>query len=305
MCRDKSHGGRRCPSANSEVRKEVSTIDRQVQRLKRLLDVEPSANRRNAIEREIAKNLAEREEKLRPPVEIVDTSEEASEVRTTLATLFTRLAEQKERTERRAVTAQRDEDEHSKLDPLPFRVRKVKVYRSGVVKAPETRGVEAQAYLDADQHCPDGRVGRTQGIFASPTMSGVTRWFRGNYNTFASQGVDVQVREIEVDPDEVYVYSVKAWEDASWGRYAETPKAYQAFWESGMTLREWYDRGINDGDNWELLLSPQHVQSVKPVGQQRLLNNTDERDRDQIESVFAGLRRNRTITPDPVYPIAE
>lgn len=140
-----------------------------------------------------------------------------------------------------------------------------KVYRSGIVEAPATHGVEALSYSLADAIRPEGRQGRTGAIFASPNLKGVARW------TYSKTGIakcsDPFVREITVDPEKVYVYSISAWEKGSWrsGDYAE-------YWATGMTLAEWLANEENyDPTDWELLLSPDDVQTVKNVSDKRLL----------------------------------
>lgn len=137
------------------------------------------------------------------------------------------------------------------------------VYRSGIPTAPTQRGCEASVYATADSLRPAGHPTRTHGIFASPTLTGVTRWVRGN----ASVGMrDVRVRQIAVNPDTAMVYSVRAWEVASsW----ETPEGHGAFWATGMTLTDWLTRDL-DPSEWEVILRPEDILSVRPVSDARV-----------------------------------
>lgn len=142
---------------------------------------------------------------------------------------------------------------------------KAKVYRSGTVEAPAAHGVEAESYTIADALRPEGRQGRIGAIFASPNLQGVARWAYSKAGFISC--IDPFVREITVDPDTVYVYSISAWERGSWrtGDYTE-------YWATGMTLTEWLKNEENyDPTDWELLLSPENVQAVKPVSDKRLL----------------------------------
>lgn len=142
---------------------------------------------------------------------------------------------------------------------------KAKVYRSGTVEAPTTRGVEADSYSAADAVKPAGRQGRTTGIFASPNLQGVARWAYANSSLVRNP--DPFVREITVDADTVYVYSIPAWEKASWGT-----GGYENFWKTGITLTEWLaNQDSHDPTEWELLLSESDIHSVKPVSDKRLL----------------------------------
>lgn len=142
------------------------------------------------------------------------------------------------------------------------------VYRSGVPTPPAERGIENTSYTAADAHLPEGRQGRTTGVFAAPTIGGVARWVRGNYYTNLP---DVKVRELRVDIDQTYVYSVEAWERAS---SRETDEQYQAYWKTGMTLRVYMEAvRKNPVDfhprEWELLIPAEGIKSVKPVSAAR------------------------------------
>lgn len=139
------------------------------------------------------------------------------------------------------------------------------VYRSGDVAAPSTRGVETDSYSDADSVRPEGRQGRTDGIFAAPTLTGVTRWAYSNASN--TRHPDPFVREIKVDSDAVYVYSIEMWEKCSW---AGVP--YEKYWDSGITLTEWLkNQDQYDATEWELLLSPADVIKEKSVSDKRLV----------------------------------
>lgn len=145
------------------------------------------------------------------------------------------------------------------------------VYRSGVAATPTKRGVEAQSYLDADAVKPAGRQGRTTAIFASPNLRGVLRWLYANATLF--RAVDPFVKELRVNPDTVWIYSVRAWEKAS------SDGKYDAYWESGMTLAEWNTTADqHDPTEWELLLGAKDIQSVKPVSDKRVLSHMSESD---------------------------
>lgn len=145
-----------------------------------------------------------------------------------------------------------------------------KVYRSGPVSAPETRGVESDSYAKADAVRPAGRQGRTDGIFASPNLAGVGRWAYSNASN--TRHPDPFVREIAVNPDNVYVYSVLMWEKCSWDRIP-----YEQYWETGMTLTEWLkNHDQYNASEWELLLSAEDVTSVKNVSDKRVVASAAE-----------------------------
>jgi hypothetical protein len=143
----------------------------------------------------------------------------------------------------------------------------VKVYRSGIVEAPAMRGGEARSFAEADALRPADRQGRTDGIFASPSLKGVARWAHLNSGIVSYE--DPFVREITVDPDTVFVYSVSAWERIRWNL-----GTYERYWATGHTLTEYLDtkdwKWRNDSE-WELLLSADDIRSVREVPDEELL----------------------------------
>lgn len=142
-----------------------------------------------------------------------------------------------------------------------------KVYRSGIIAAPAVRGVEAISFAAADAVRPNGRQGRMDGIFASPNLKGVVRW--AHLNSGIANYEDPFVREITVDPDAVYVYSVHAWERMRW-----TVGMYERYWATGITLTEYLTTDIwrkrNPAD-WEILLGTNDIQSVREIPDEELL----------------------------------
>lgn len=163
-----------------------------------------------------------------------------------------------------------------------------KVYRSGAPATPAERGCERESYAAADAVKPAGRQGRMTAIFASPTLLGVTRWVRGN--AFVKQG-DVLVRELTVDPDRVYVYSVHKWECvSSWsGKWTGA----EAYWESGMTLSEWL-KTDHDPKEWEVLLGEEDLLAVKNVSDKRVAEaEADGYYRDELVRVLKQARAEK------------
>jgi len=183
----------------------------------------------------------------------------------------------------------------------------VSVFRSGIPSAPKQRGVENDSYNQADAQRPEGRQGRGTGVFASPTLGGVCRWVRGNEMT----GVpDVDVREMRVDIDNTYVYSIEQWEIAS---ARETDAEYKKYWESGMTMREYMEKAKADPmaykpTDWELLVPEEGIRSVKPVGAKRVSERAyEERDSREVRNILNGkpthYRTKADIEADRARPI--
>lgn len=141
-----------------------------------------------------------------------------------------------------------------------------KVYRSGIAQAPDKRRSEAEIFAAADKFRPASRQGRTKAIFASPSLKGVARWVHDNSET----NQDPFVREITVESDSVYVYSVNAWEKVCWQN-----ASYKSYWKTGMTLTEYLDLSsvldYFDPTEWELLLRPSDILSVRDVPDEEFL----------------------------------
>lgn len=186
-----------------------------------------------------------------------------------------------------------DMEKNLKLTVDPKTGKKtVSVYRAGVPNPPTERGIEKDSYLTADSLAPEGRQTRTNAIFASPTMHGVARWVRGVSYLVNDWGV----RELRIDPDEVYVYSVHQWERCS-SRDVDDTEA-RKYWETGMTLSAWMDELRKnpelDPREWELLVGESQVKAVKPVGADRVARSADvhlqgERSKDLYDLLTRGL----------------
>jgi hypothetical protein len=184
----------------------------------------------------------------------------------------------------------------------------VSVFRSGIPSAPKERGVEKDSYNQADAYKPEGRQGRGTGVFASPTLGGVCRWVRGNEMT----GVpDVNVREMRVDIDNTYVYSIDQWERASSSMTSDDE--YKKYWDSGMTMREYMEKAQADPmaynpTEWELLVPEEGIRSVKPVGAKRVSERAyEESDSRQVRNILSGkpahYRTKADIEADRARPI--
>jgi hypothetical protein len=174
--------------------------------------------------------------------------------------------------------------------PRPVRKSKpVKVYRIGSLEPQQQARFEdlGKAIAALDQYCPEGRQPRGGALFASPDLESHGRWVRG-----VRKG---ESHELTVNPDEVYIYPVALYEEASQlvdsglvredERPARLKAAVEAFWVSGMTLTEWREwRTTTDvpHGSWELLLPPTAVMSAKPVSNRRIIEHAHEDDASQL-----------------------
>lgn len=192
-----------------------------------------------------------------------------------------------------------------RVDPKTGR-KLASVFRSGKLEAPEARGVEAPSYAAADEHRPTGRIGRTEGLFASVGLDTGARWLLANASIVRME--DYSLREITVDPDETYIYSVRNWEQAS-GQHPDRREmtdaererfdvAAKKFWSESMTLTQWYGymeaNPEVDPRDWEILLRPEDAQRAKPVSVQRLIKGSfRDHERRELEGLQKQEQRAR------------
>lgn len=175
----------------------------------------------------------------------------------------------------------------------------VTVFRSGIPEAPAQRGIEKESFSIADENKPEGMQGRMDAVFAAPTLLGVSRWVRGNYEIID----DLKVRQIEVDIDATYVYSVKEWEVSSsnykyWGKQEEGSSHYQRtdYWKTGMTMREYMKRMQENPEEynpteWELLIPPAGAKSIKAVSGNRVADTVmDSSNRTTVRGILSGKK---------------
>lgn len=169
-------------------------------------------------------------------------------------------------------------------------MNKVKVFRSGVVAAPASRGVEAPSFAATDALRPEGHPTRSAGIFASPKIEGVIRWVRGN--SWYPSGTDINVREISVNADTARVYLVRDWERASGAHESGASmftKYADVYFKNSMTLTEWL-AGDYDAAEWEVIFHAEDVLSTRNVSVNRLMGACeDDYTANEVKRIF----RNR------------
>lgn len=171
--------------------------------------------------------------------------------------------EKEDKNQKLIAKIQNDIKTNFKLKKLPDGSYEASVYRVGVPSPPKERKVENDAYRYADQYAPEGRWGRTEAVFATPVFGTVGRW-----SNSLNQIEDQQVRELRVNPDEVYVYSIRAWE-RTWysGEYTERDiQKAKEYWSTGVTLSQWIreaNKGhILDPEEWEVLIPEENIRKV-------------------------------------------
>lgn len=159
------------------------------------------------------------------------------------------------------------------------KAKPVKVYRAGDLTPPETYFPDLDQFLTKiDRFAPEGRQTRRGAIFASPDMRSHGRWINGVTNKTS--------HEITVNPDEVYVYSVEAYENASARDYApDVEDRMKAFWATGMTLtnwNKWAKENKPERGSWEIIMPPSSIISAKTVSNKFIIENVDDNDASSV-----------------------
>lgn len=150
-----------------------------------------------------------------------------------------------------------------------------RVFRNGSLTPAQYTGEALEDAEKADALRPEGHAPRHGSLFASPSLAGVGRWTDANHSCFGSRvDFDLTTREITVDPEGLFVYSVKAWEDHSWG-----DKEASVYWDSAIPLKDWdriaAERNL-DPSEWEVLLPVEAVLTTKNVSNKRLITAQPE-----------------------------
>jgi len=164
--------------------------------------------------------------------------------------------------------------------PRPRRIKSVAVYRNGDISIGDHQNEEVkQQYALVDSVKPnDGRVGRQDSIFASPTVRGVGRWVKANELTTQTRGKENS--EIKVNPANVYVYSIDEYEKAALSSHNfNNPEAYRDYWASGIPLSEWNKVATErklDATKWEILVPETDIIEAKPISSRRIITAQDD-----------------------------
>lgn len=172
----------------------------------------------------------------------------------------------------------------------------IKVYRNGSLSLPEHSEDVQQAWTPYDSVKPAERSGRLTSLYASPTLTGVTRWVKGNHLVNGRNlDADLTTHEITVsNPETVFVYSIASY-DASHKSYGVKDDGAKKYWESGIRLTEWESKAADfglDATEWEILLPVENIKSAKVVGNQSILNAVeDEFEKDQLQAAFRERKR--------------
>lgn len=151
-------------------------------------------------------------------------------------------------------------------------MKAIRVYRCGALTPAEYKGEVAEYSAQADAARPAGRAGRQGSLYGSASLAGVGRWTDANHRGNVHE--DVTTYEISIDPTDIFVYSVEAWEEFSWHG-----KPVSEYWNSGIPLADFEriatERGL-DHSQWEILFPADSIKSSRGVSNKRLITAQPE-----------------------------
>lgn len=156
----------------------------------------------------------------------------------------------------------------------------ITIYRHGCLEPSNYQGEILSYALTADKYCPSGRAPRNGSLYGSPTLKGVLRWTRSNLMMKTHHDFP-DTYEITVNPDVLYCYPVKNWEDYSWRDYP--PNHY---WDHGVPLEQWSEDEHGAPAEWEILFRPEDIISHRRVSKKRILSVLDGYDREEMELIL-------------------
>lgn len=163
---------------------------------------------------------------------------------------------------------------------FPSTKRVDRVFRIGSLDATEAHFSDLKNLIERfDSATPPGRQTRAGALFASPDLLSHMRWVK----SFQFSKTRANSHELTVNPQEVFVYPIDIYEDASvaegMGRDGEFEKLCKEYWDSGMTLSEWRvwaEKAKPGAGTWEVLLPPSAITKTKPVSSRRIIENAPE-----------------------------
>lgn len=130
------------------------------------------------------------------------------------------------------------------------------IYRSGLFEIPSYAGysnlLELTETFDAHRG-KNNPVSRCEGLFASPTLHGVTRWVKANILN-PREKKTAETFAFTVNADTTLVYNIELWEDYCCG----IESAAQEYWNTAQSLTDWLADGDteNRGLSHEILFTP-------------------------------------------------
>lgn len=178
-----------------------------------------------------------------------------------------------------------------------------KIYRAGSLEPPREHDTELTGIITTiDSFKPENRQGRFGGIFASPDMASHARWLKGT--ALANRFNPHDTYEIEVDPDNTYIYNVDSYEEVSdfiimnkdkntLEIKSKIKEKSENFWNSGMTLtefKEWSKTAKPKDGDWEIIISPESIQNYNQMTNKKIIESVPSHTQKEINALLEPKR---------------
>lgn len=195
------------------------------------------------------------------------------------------------------------------------------VYRNGPVKVGEHSGDLRKLWSIYDSVKPAGRAGRLDGIYASPTLTGMARWTHTNHvNGIVTSAMDMANYAITVrNPERIFLYDVNEYDNtaflltlyteneaSTWN--TENQELAKEYWDSGISLLEWEKKAKEeflDPFEWEALVPADCIVSYSAVPDEEVIEATPLEAQEKVRSALANYKEwkesvQRGESPAPI-----
>lgn len=179
------------------------------------------------------------------------------------------------------------------------------VYRNGAVRPGKHSEEIYLLWEPYDRIRPLGRAGRLNSVYASPSLAGMVRWTHSNIVEDKDRaGVIINNEIIVCNPENIYVYSVDAYDTTSADYYTyRTPgtsgaeefdaELMRPYWDSGIRLTEWQKKALEEDLNpmdWEVLIPMDSIVSYSPIEDDDVIAAAPEKTKEQLWRAIRATR---------------
>lgn len=184
-----------------------------------------------------------------------------------------------------------------------------KVYRNGAVRPGKHSEEIYLLWGTYDRIKPQGRTGRLNSVYASPSLAGMVRWTHTNHMGSIPAKRDMASYEITVqNPAELYVYDVKVYERTArnlhWdgdigkpGYETSNAKILQPYWDTGIPFTDWEkvstERNLNPM-YWEVLVPMDSIVSHAVIPHSAIIDAAPEESKETLRETLRIYSEFRT-----------
>lgn len=149
------------------------------------------------------------------------------------------------------------------------------LFRVGAIHSGQPLPGQPEEYRLADQVKPTGRVGRSEALYSSLSLSSLAHWHPAE-----RRNQRVERWQLRLQPGaDPYCYPVREWEIAC-ARADE--RAWTEYWTHGVPLSQLALRERIEPIEWEVLISPAMIAGKRPVSLARMRAAAEPHTRDRL-----------------------